>query len=80
VQRRRELPTRVTQRMQVFLQDHVIFRTLTSGVPMKLPLAARLLNRFPLLRRIPARLVGLGLRPEHVRTPDSGQPAAGSRQ
>jgi len=69
VQRRRELPTRVTQRMQVFLQDHVIFRTLKSGAPMKLPLVARLLNRFPLLRRIPARLVGLGFRPEHVRTP-----------
>ena len=69
VQRRRELPTRVTQRMQVFLQDHVIFRTLKSGATMKLPLAARLLNRFPLLRRIPARLVGLGFRPEHVRTP-----------
>jgi 2-polyprenyl-6-methoxyphenol hydroxylase-like FAD-dependent oxidoreductase len=69
VQRRRELPTRVTQRMQVFLQDHVIFRTLKSGAPMKPPLAVRLLNRFPLLRRIPARLVGLGFRPEHVRTP-----------
>jgi 2-polyprenyl-6-methoxyphenol hydroxylase-like FAD-dependent oxidoreductase len=79
VQRRRELPTRVTQRMQVFLQDHVIFRTLKSGATMKLPLAARLLNKFPLLRRIPARLVGLGFRPEHVRTP-SRQRAAGSGQ
>ena len=69
VQRRRELPTRVTQRMQVFLQDHVIFRTLKSGATMKPPLAVRLLNGFPLLRRIPARLVGLGFRPEHVRTP-----------
>jgi 2-polyprenyl-6-methoxyphenol hydroxylase-like FAD-dependent oxidoreductase len=70
VQRRRQLPTRVTQRMQVFLQDHVIFRTLKSGATMKLPLAARLLNRFPILRRIPARFVGLGVRPEHVRTPE----------
>jgi hypothetical protein len=69
VQRRRELPTRVTQRMQVFLQDHVIFRTLKSGATMKPPLAVRLLNRFPMLRRIPARLVGLGFRPEHVRSP-----------
>ena len=69
VQRRRELPTRVTQRMQVFLQDHVIFRTLKSGATMKPPLAVRLLNSFPMLRRIPARLVGLGFRPEHVRTP-----------
>ena len=70
VQRRRQLPTRVTQRMQVFLQDHVIFRTLKSGATMKLPLAARLLNRFPILRRIPARFVGLGVRPEHVRSPE----------
>ena len=67
----RELPTRLTQRLQVFLQDHVIFRTLKHGdVPTKLPRAARLLNDFPALRRIPARLVGLGFRPEHVRTPD----------
>ena len=80
VQRRRELPTRVTQRMQVLLQDRVIFRTLKGGAPSKLPFAVRLLNTFPMLRRIPARLVGLGFRPEHVRTPDSGQPAAGSRQ
>ncbi len=68
VQRRRELPARVTQRAQVFIQQRVLFRTLKGGVPAKLPLVARLLNRFPVLRRIPARLVGLGVRPEHVRT------------
>ena len=70
VQRRRELPARVTQRAQVFIQERVLFRTLKSGAPAKLPLVARLLNTFPVLRRIPARLVGLGVRPEHVRTPD----------
>jgi len=70
VQRRRELPARVTQRAQVFIQERVLFRTLKSGAPAKLPLVARLLNRFPVLRRIPARLVGLGVRPEHVRTLD----------
>jgi len=80
VQSRRELPTRLTQRLQVFLQDHVIFRTLKQGVTARLPLAARLLNRFPVLRRIPARIVGLGFRPEHVRSPDSGQSAVGSGQ
>jgi 2-polyprenyl-6-methoxyphenol hydroxylase-like FAD-dependent oxidoreductase len=69
VQRRRELPARITQRVQVFVQEHVLFRTLKSGVPTKLPLLLKLLNRFPALRRIPARLVGLGFRPEHVRTP-----------
>ena len=70
VQRRRELPARVTQRVQVFVQEHVLFRTLKSGVSPRLPLLVRLLNRFPMLRRIPARLVGLGFRPEHVRTPN----------
>ena len=70
VQRRRELPARITQRAQVYVQEHVLFRTLKSGVPTKLPLVAKLLNRYPALRRIPARLVGLGVRPEHVRTPD----------
>ena len=70
VQRRREFPARVTQRAQVFIQERVLFRTLKSGAPAKLPLVARLLNTFPVLRRIPARLVGLGVRPEHVRTPD----------
>jgi len=69
VQRRRELPARITQRAQVYVQEHVLFRTLKSGVPTKLPLVAKLLNRYPALRRIPARLVGLGFRPEHVRTP-----------
>jgi len=69
VQRRRELPARITQRVQVFVQERVLFRTLKRGVPTKLPLVAKLLNRYPALRRIPARLVGLGFRPEHVRTP-----------
>ena len=68
VQRRRELPARVTQRAQVFIQERVLFRTLKRGTPARLPMVARLLNRFPVLRRIPARLVGLGVRPEHVRT------------
>jgi 2-polyprenyl-6-methoxyphenol hydroxylase-like FAD-dependent oxidoreductase len=68
VQRRREFPARVTQRAQVFIQERILFRTLKGGVSPKLPLLARLLNRFPVLRRIPARLVGLGVRPEHVRT------------
>ena len=69
VQARRELPTRVTQRMQVFLQDRVISRVLGGRGPVRPPLVLRLLVRFPVLRRIPGRLVGLGIRPEHVRTP-----------
>jgi 2-polyprenyl-6-methoxyphenol hydroxylase-like FAD-dependent oxidoreductase len=71
VQRRRELPTRVTQAVQVFVQKNVLFKTIKgSGVPTKLPRIVRLLNRYPWLRRIPARFVGLGVRPEHVRTPE----------
>jgi 2-polyprenyl-6-methoxyphenol hydroxylase-like FAD-dependent oxidoreductase len=73
VQRRRELPTRVTQAVQVFVQKNVLFKTIKGGgVPTKLPRVVRLLNRYPWLRRIPARFVGLGIRPEHVRTPDVG--------
>ena len=68
MQQRRELPTRLTQRVQVFMQDRVI-RTVLSSTQLttSLPLALRLLRRWPLLQRIPARLVGVGVRPEHVR-------------
>ncbi len=73
VQRRRELPTRITQRMQVVLQNRVIVRTLTRGAPTSLPWFARLLRDHAILRRIPARLVGMGFRPEHVRSPEVGR-------
>jgi 2-polyprenyl-6-methoxyphenol hydroxylase-like FAD-dependent oxidoreductase len=69
VQRRREFPTRVTQAIQVFLQNRVISRALAAKGSLPVPLVIRLLARFPMLRRIPARLLGLGVRPEHVRTP-----------
>jgi 2-polyprenyl-6-methoxyphenol hydroxylase-like FAD-dependent oxidoreductase len=76
VQKRRAFPTRVTQAIQVFLQDRVISRALQARGELPVPLAVRLLSRFPLLRRIPARLLGLGIRPEHVRTPEITQSAA----
>jgi 2-polyprenyl-6-methoxyphenol hydroxylase-like FAD-dependent oxidoreductase len=69
VQDRRELPARLTQRMQVFLQDRVLSPTLRSRAPLALPWPFKLLRWVPALRRIPARLIGMGLRPEHVRTP-----------
>jgi 2-polyprenyl-6-methoxyphenol hydroxylase-like FAD-dependent oxidoreductase len=69
VQKRREFPTRVTQWIQVTLQNNVISRALRADGELKIPLAIRLLARFPLLRRIPARMLGLGVRPEHVHTP-----------
>jgi 2-polyprenyl-6-methoxyphenol hydroxylase-like FAD-dependent oxidoreductase len=71
VQKRREFPTRVTQRMQLAVQNTVVGRTLEARGRIKAPLALRLMTRFPLLRRIPARVVGLGVRPEHVRTPEA---------
>jgi len=67
VQRRREFPTRMTQRMQLFMQERVIGRVLAGSGPSRLPWPVRLMQRFPVLRRIPARLVGMGFRPEHVR-------------
>ena len=70
VQRRREFPTRVTQRLQVLVQNKVIGRVLGGREELRPPLPLRLASRFAWLRRIPARLVGLGVRPEHVHTPD----------
>ena len=71
VQRRREFPTRLTQRLQVFVQNRIIGHVLSTQQQLKPPLPVRLLRRFPILRRIPARLVGVGFRPEHVQTPDA---------
>jgi 2-polyprenyl-6-methoxyphenol hydroxylase-like FAD-dependent oxidoreductase len=70
VQQRRELPTRLTQRLQVLIQDRIIRRVLASQTQLTLPWPLRLLEWFPILRQLPARLIGLGFRPEHVRTPD----------
>jgi 2-polyprenyl-6-methoxyphenol hydroxylase-like FAD-dependent oxidoreductase len=69
VQRRRERPTRLTQWVQVFIQDRIISRVLAARRQIGLPLPLRLLRWFPVLRRIPARLIGIGVRPEHVRSP-----------
>jgi 2-polyprenyl-6-methoxyphenol hydroxylase-like FAD-dependent oxidoreductase len=70
VQRRREFPTRVTQRVQVLIQNRVIQRVLGARKQLSLPWLLRLLRRFPVLRRIPAYLIGIGFRPEHIQTPD----------
>jgi 2-polyprenyl-6-methoxyphenol hydroxylase-like FAD-dependent oxidoreductase len=66
VQERRLFPARVTQAVQVFLQNRIIAPTLASGGSLRVPFALRLLQWFPLLRRLPARLIALGVRPEHV--------------
>lgn len=69
VQARRMWPTQLTQQAQLIVQDRVIRPLLDSKGQLSPPWAVRLLARFPFLRRIPARLIGLGVRPEHVRTP-----------
>ena len=66
IQRRRELPTRITQRLQVAVQRRIIARVLDQTAALEPPLAARLLAKLPSLRRIPARIVGLGIRAEHI--------------
>lgn len=72
VQRRREFPTRMIQSLQVFAHKRFIGPSLSITEPLRrLPLPLRLLQQFPVLQRIPARVVGLGFRPEHVRTPDA---------
>jgi 2-polyprenyl-6-methoxyphenol hydroxylase-like FAD-dependent oxidoreductase len=68
VQRRREWPTQVTQWLQVFVQNRLIKRVLDSTAALRPPLAMKLLARVPFFSRIPARLIGMGVRPEHVRT------------
>jgi len=68
VQARRGLPTRLTQRVQIFLQNRVIRRALGSpDQTTPLPWILKLWRRWPVLQRIPARLIGIGFRPEHVR-------------
>jgi 2-polyprenyl-6-methoxyphenol hydroxylase-like FAD-dependent oxidoreductase len=70
VQRRRQFPTRATQKLQVAIQNRVIRRVLSSAQPLSVPWPLRLMQSSRLLRGIPARVVGMGFRPEHVRTPE----------
>jgi 2-polyprenyl-6-methoxyphenol hydroxylase-like FAD-dependent oxidoreductase len=70
VQDRREWPTYLTQAFQVMVQKRVITSVLANHGALRAPLIVRLMKRFPALRRIPARLIGMGVRPEHVRTPE----------
>ncbi len=66
VQKRRMLPTRITQHMQVMIQDRVIARVLETESALQTPWPLRMLAKHPRLRRIPARLIGIGIRPEHI--------------
>jgi 2-polyprenyl-6-methoxyphenol hydroxylase-like FAD-dependent oxidoreductase len=69
VERRRALPTRVIQRLQILVQNRVIANVLAGRGALRPPLLLRAMGRLPLFRRLAARLIGIGVRPEHVRTP-----------
>jgi 2-polyprenyl-6-methoxyphenol hydroxylase-like FAD-dependent oxidoreductase len=69
LQMRRLPPTKWTQAFQVQAHKRVVEPTLEGKINFSpLPLPLRLLDRHPWLRQFPARLIGMGLRPEHVRT------------
>jgi 2-polyprenyl-6-methoxyphenol hydroxylase-like FAD-dependent oxidoreductase len=70
IQQRRTLPVRFTQWLQLTAQNQVVSRALRGTQRPKPPMLLKLFNIFPVLRRIPARLLGVGIRPEHVHTPD----------
>jgi 2-polyprenyl-6-methoxyphenol hydroxylase-like FAD-dependent oxidoreductase len=72
VRNRREFPVRMTQAMQVVVQNNIISVALKPGdQPLKPPLAARIINAVPWLQGITARFIGLGVRPEHVHSPEA---------
>lgn len=73
VQQRREFPTRMTQRMQVFVQNNVLKKVLADRDELKVPWLLRLISSFSFLQKLPAYFVGVGVRPEHIETPDAGK-------
>jgi 2-polyprenyl-6-methoxyphenol hydroxylase-like FAD-dependent oxidoreductase len=74
VEDRRTLPMRFTQGLQLTIQRRIISRVLETHERPKPPALFKLFGAFPILRRIPARLIGLGIRPEHVQTPEASAP------
>jgi 2-polyprenyl-6-methoxyphenol hydroxylase-like FAD-dependent oxidoreductase len=70
LQRRREYPARITQKMQIFLQNRFLNNVLRNQ-RSKAPLVSRMIVKLPLFSRLPARFVGMGVRPEHVQTPNT---------
>jgi hypothetical protein len=86
VQQRRGWPARVTQRIQIGVQNEVLAPVLGErAIPAdiaaqpRLPVPLQVLRRLPMLTRIPARMVGIGVRPERVRTPAMPPPARQAR-
>ncbi len=67
VQRRREFPARMTQRLQLFAQNRFVRRVLAGDEPVQMPAALRLVLSYPPVRHLTARVLGMGFRPEHIR-------------
>jgi 2-polyprenyl-6-methoxyphenol hydroxylase-like FAD-dependent oxidoreductase len=74
VQMRRETAVKLTQAVQRAIQNRLVARVLAGRERPKPPALVRLLGAYPLLRRLPARVIGLGFRPEHIRTPEAARP------
>lgn len=66
VQKRREFPTRATQAVQVFIQKRVLNRVLNARAAVRAPRLVRALIGIPFFRQLLARIVGVGVRPEHI--------------
>ena len=76
VQRRREFPMRMTQAMQVIVQNNIVSAALKPGSgPFKPPLFARIINAVPWLQGLTARFIAVGVRPEHVHSPEASPSA-----
>ncbi len=72
IQQRREWPARVTQRFQIFIQDRILANVLSREAGNQVPAPLRVLQALPVLQRIPARVIGMGIRPEHIATSAAG--------
>jgi 2-polyprenyl-6-methoxyphenol hydroxylase-like FAD-dependent oxidoreductase len=71
VQARREWPVRITQRIQIFIQNRVVSAVLAGTERPKLPFVVKLTQWFPILQGIPGRVIGIGVQPEHIHTPEA---------
>jgi 2-polyprenyl-6-methoxyphenol hydroxylase-like FAD-dependent oxidoreductase len=76
IQVRRAFPARLTQQIQLAMQNRIIGPALQGTREPEPPFLFRLFNAFPILRRMPARLLAVGIRPEHVQTPDAADGGA----
>ncbi|MEO8174120.1 MAG: FAD-dependent monooxygenase, partial [Sediminibacterium sp.] len=72
IQQRREFPARMIQRMQVVIQNGIVQRKQSPGLKRTVPFFFKLFKLFPFLTRLPARVIGMGIRTEHIDTPDIG--------